>query len=320
MKISKCIFFIFLMVLMSSLSSPVRAETLEYVGPNGTASPWETAGNWYSLDNGSYHVPTNVDTARVYNALYGTFTNSNVTVSSTTAICQKLQMRYLITRITVLTGGKLTTTGSVEMYQGTSSQLDIQSGATMDACTKANTTTATFKLASDAVTSSADTVNIWGTLNIVSLNPPNGTSSLEICNVSGGTATGTINIYNAGVLNTEAYVIGSYGSGHIYIYAGGTMKVTGNVTTQVNADRTAGKIAGGSGATLTVTYDGGQNKTIITAAGGPPPPPPPAPVYEGYEPLTTGGEGGTVIWVTNLNSWGGGSLRAAAEGSARKGL
>ena len=106
----------------------------------GRLQPWETGANWYDLGNGGHRVPTNTDIARVYNALGLGFTNSNVTVSSTTAICQKLQMRYLTTKLTVLTGGKLTTTGSVEMYQGDSSQLDIQAGATMDACTRANTT------------------------------------------------------------------------------------------------------------------------------------------------------------------------------------
>ena len=161
-------------------------------------------------------------------------------------------MRYLVTKLTMLSGGKLTTTSSVEMYQGTSSQLDIEAGAAMDACTKSNAATATFKLANDAATSCPDTVNIWGTLNIISQNPANGTSDLQICNVSGGTGTGTINIYGTGVLNTEAYTIGSYGTGRIYITAGGKMKVTGNVTPQVNADISAGKIAAAGGGTLSV--------------------------------------------------------------------
>ena len=122
-----------------NFTSTCDSDTIEWVGPNGTASPWETLGNWYDLDRSSAKIPTSRDNARLYNALTGyNFTDSNVTVSSTTAICQKLQMRYLITKLTILTGGKLTTTGSVEMYQGTSGQIDIQAGATLDACTKAN--------------------------------------------------------------------------------------------------------------------------------------------------------------------------------------
>ena len=36
--------------------------------------------------------------------------------------------------------------------------------------------------------------------------------------------------------------------------------------------------------------------------------------YEGYTPLTTGGEGGNTIWVSNLNNSGSGSFRAALSG------
>ena len=274
---------------------------LEWIGPNGTASPWETVANWIDLDTGAHRVPTNADTARLYNALEGyNFTDSNVTVSSTTAICLKLQMRYLITKLTILTGGKLTTTGSVEMYLGTSGQLDIQSGATLDACTKANTTTATFKLANDAATTCPDTVNVWGTLNVVSLTPANGTSDLQICNVSGGTGTGTINIYSTGVVNTDAYTIGSYGTGRIYVSAGGTMNIAGNVTTQVNADISAGKIAGAGGATVSCTYNAGDGKTHITATGGGGSPPP-VPASITY-PASSGTGQYTVSWASSTGA------------------
>ena len=271
------VFSTFILIVLTCWGT-ASAEILEYVGPNGTATPWETGSNWYSLDNGSHHAPTDADTARVYNALYGTFTNSNVTVSSTTAICQKLQMKYLITKLTVLTGGKLTTTGSVEMYQGTSSQIDIQAGATMDACTRTNTTAATFKLSHDDVTTIPATVNVWGTLNVISQNPANGTSDLQICNLAGGAGTGTLNIYSTGVVNVDSYAIGSYGTGRIYITIGGTMTIKGDATVQVNADIAAGKIAGASGATASCSYNGSDGKTYVTASsgGGPTPPEPPA--------------------------------------------
>ena len=43
---------------------------------------------------------------------------------------------------------------------------------------------------------------------------------------------------------------------------------------------------------------------IVNAVGG----------YEGYAPITTGGEGGATVTVTNLNNSGAGSLRAAVDG------
>ena len=113
-----------LVLAMAGMAS--AASTLEWVAPNGTASPWETASNWTEVTTGAHTVPTNIDTARIYNAFTGSgFTDSNVTINTTTAICQKLQMKYLVCKLTIPTGMKLTTTGSVEMQIGTSSQLDI---------------------------------------------------------------------------------------------------------------------------------------------------------------------------------------------------
>jgi len=289
------------LVMVLAMAGIASAATLEWIGPNGTPSPWETASNWYDLANGSHPVPTNVDTVRLYNALggYG-FTDSNVTVSSTGAVCQKLQMKYLVTKLTILSGGKLMTTGSVEMYQGTSGQIDIQAGATLDACTKANTATATFKLANDSATTATDTVNVWGTLNVVSQNPSNGTSLLEICNVSGGSGTGTLNIYSTGVVNVDAYTIGTYGTGRIYITIGGTMTVKGDVTAQVSADVSAGKIAGASGATIAYVYNSGDGKTYITASsGGTNPPEPPASITY---PTSSNTGNYTVSWATSAGA------------------
>ena len=143
---------------------------------------------------------------------------------------------------------------------------------------ESNTTTATFKLAHDNVTTIPATVNVWGTLNVVSQNPTNGTSDLQICNLAGGAGTGTLNIYSTGVVNVDAYTIGTYGTGRIYITIGGTMTIKGDATVQVNADISAGKIAGTSGATASCTYNSGDGKTYVTAStgGGPTPPEPPA--------------------------------------------
>ena len=252
-------------------SSVASADILEWIGPNGTASPWETDANWYPF-SGSSREPNNLDTARLYNELGLGFTDSDVTVSSTTATCQKLQMKWKITKLTILTGGKLTTTGSVEMYQGVSSQLDIQAEATMDACTKTNIDTAIFRLSSGSSATGTETVNVWGTLNIISLNPTNGTSDLQICNYPGSTGTGTMNIYSTGLVNVDTYTIGSSGTGRIYISEGGEMTIAGDATEQVNVDIATGKIAG-VGVNVTASYNSGENKTHVTAGGSIPAPP-----------------------------------------------
>ena len=241
-------------------------------------------------------VPTDADIARLYNELGYGFTDSDVTVSSTTAICQKLQMKWRTTKLTILTGGKLTTTGPVEMYQGDSAQLDIQAGAIMDACIKTSTNPAPFRLASDGATNAPATANVWGTLNIASHYPANGISDLQICNEAGGTGTGTLNIYSTGIVNADAYVIGSYGTGRIYITEGGEMTIVSDVTDQVNTDIVAGKIAGVAVA-VTAGYNSGENKTYITA-GGAIPDPPEAPASINYPSGSDTGQY-TVSWPSS---------------------
>ena len=277
-------------------SGTASADILEWIGPNGTASPWEDANNWYPLGYGPQREPNDLDTARLYNELGLGFTDSDVTVSSTTAVCQKLQMKWRIAKLTILTGGKLTTTGSVEMYQGVSSQLDIQTGATMDACTKSNIDTATFRLSSGNAEIGTETVNVWGTLNIISLNPANGTSDLQICNYPGSAGTGTMNIYGTGVVNVDVYTIGSNGTGHIYISEGGVMTIAGDATDQVNTDIVAAKIAG-VGTNVTASYNSGENKTYVTA-GGTIPDPPEAPASISY-PTDSNTGSYTVSWPSS---------------------
>ena len=86
-----------------------------------------------------------------------------------------------------------------------------------------------------------------------------------------------LNIYSTGVVNVDVYAIGSSGTGRIYITDGGVMKVTGDVTSQANADIVAGKIAGAGGASVVATFNAGENKTYIMVGEAPPPGPPPAP-------------------------------------------
>ena len=75
--------------------------------------------------------------------------------------------------------------------------------------------------------------------------------------------TGTINVYAGGLLNVEAYAIGSYGTGRIYITPGGTMTIKGDVRTQVNADKAAHKIAGAGGAVITATYNAARTRRML---------------------------------------------------------
>ncbi len=133
----------------------------------------------------------------------------------------------------------------------------------------------------------------------------------------------TTSKWNTGIQITDYRMSGNSADDTIQITTdvGQTIYFIGSSGTVLQA-------TGAASATYTITGNEGYVRIKVTNAdgdetwtqpapteGGVPPPPPPPPIepYEGYEPITTGGENGRVIWVTSLNNSGAGSFRAALD-------
>ncbi len=127
--------------------------------------------------------------------------------------------------------------------------------------------------------------------------------------------------WEAGITVTAYSVSGNTAGETISITTdtGGTIQFIGNngaVKQTDQSNQATYTIAGNEGYIRVKITNGDGDITwmqpiLIEGEAPPPPPPPVIEPYEGYLPITTGGEGGKEIWVTNLNSSGAGSFAAA---------
>ena len=157
----------------------------QWTGPgyDSAAGAWETT-NWNTL-------PITTDTVvKVYRSDEG---GSNITISSSVSGGTKLQMKNGKSKITINNGGILTNSDVVEMFLGTSSEVEIMAGGRWDACISA--AGVNFLLASE--TASKDTVSIWGILNVSG----SGNPQLTIGTTANVDGYGSANIYDGGIVN-----------------------------------------------------------------------------------------------------------------------
>jgi hypothetical protein len=116
---------------------------------------------------------------------------------------------------------------------------------------------------------SVDIVNVYGTLDGTTGTVT--TIGLVLTNTATGTGSGTVNIYDTGVVKVRTYTIGTTGgTGRIYIEMGGYMWINGDKRTQVSADITNSRIQKlGAEGTLEYDYDAGTTRTWVTVTPEP---------------------------------------------------
>jgi hypothetical protein len=246
----KKLFSLVLVLALAGLAS--AASQWNGSGGGGVQQAWET-GAW----NPAYPVAGDT-TVKLHNVAGS---GCNISVSSGVSGGVKPQMMFSVCKLEILSGGTITNSGSWDIYQNTSADITIRSGGEI----KFGTTTGVFKVSGETGVAGASivVVNVYGTLT------GKGTtnSSLAVCADTRGTGvhSGTVNIYNGGVVNVDAYAIGlgTYGTGKIKIRTGGMMKIKGNVTTQVSADIIAGRIAPVGRVGLMNYYKAYDNTTYV---------------------------------------------------------
>ena len=249
-----------------ALAGTAGAATSLWKGGTGD---WGVASNWISQGppsaTGTTYAfssaaGTNVITVSANSTNLTLITGRGVAGAPTNVTVSGPQDNTLI----VNSGVSLRTTKLTYMYStqsGSKSTLEIQGTYDGEA---AASTGMNFQLASGIGAVSTDVVKVYGTFN-VAMTATSG--SLLIATV--GSGNGTVNIYSSGTANVRAYTIdGGTGTGHIYLDNGGKMWVVGNVTAQVSADITAGRIAAMPGGSATgVTYGYDATKVLGGATG-----------------------------------------------------
>jgi hypothetical protein len=207
---------------------------------NGVASgDWEVASNWtassgaappydatnsvfgYRLDNGSSSITiTSSGSAKAYHYIMTPDGTAAVNASLTINASSDLQVVRNVQQFS--TNANATTTMTIY--------------GTLNACDSATTTAYNYNLSSGTGKNSNDTIDVYGVLNVLTRSGGSGVPRLTICNTGNVAGSGTVNIYDGGVVDVYSYLIGTKGAGHIYIELGGIMWINGDATSQVSTD------------------------------------------------------------------------------------
>ena len=240
------------LVLVLALSGIAVGANMAFIG-DGDGSSWADSLNWNNLTDGtgSYRIPASTDFARPIGNM--------VTVNTTGAVADRLQMRGVANSgTTILNGMDLTTSGSVEMDSstaGSSVTVTIDAGGTLNACTQSLATSAysAFKLGRNARTGNS-VANVNGTLNVIS---SDGSSKSELLIGSwsiggeggGGNGNWTLNVGAAGIVNVDDLwvdMVPGDGTATIDITDGGVIIVDGDVRGQIGGAVFGGAFYGDS--------------------------------------------------------------------------
>jgi len=239
------------LVLVLAISSIASAGTL-YWNSNVASGDWNVASNWKTTGDTtgvlSTAVPGTGDSAMMRTSLNGTYTSVTIAVSTTDAVCNRVNINAGTETINIQTGAVLTNNGgtwptAVQIYNTGTATLNV-SGTWKN---ERAGTAMSVKIGGGASGTPNNTINILNG-GIVTAKA-GGLATFAIGNTGLTVGKARVNIASGGLLDVDAYVFGSLADKKMQIYTGGLMKVLGNATTQIQADITAGNIVGPTGTT-----------------------------------------------------------------------
>jgi hypothetical protein len=259
-----------LLLAVLGVAGTASAATSLWKGDGSGNGDWSVGTNWISQGppsatgstwafrsgGGTSNITVSSSATQLYFYLGYSGTPTNITMTSTTNAT-----------VHINPGVELRSTKGTHLWStqaGAVSTLEVY--GTYNGGTAASASMNLY-LASGTGSTGTHTIKVYGTLN-EGQTATSGTLAI----VNTGTAAtnkGIVDIYNNGVVNTKAYVIGTAGTGKIYIDASatsltqaGVMWINGNVTSQVAADITGHKIQA-------ATFDGSGNfVSAVDMTGG----------------------------------------------------